>query len=263
MSIRKVLEDLLSGRLSVEEAERKLKLLSLEELAGLGKLDINREARAGAPEAVFGEGKSVEQIFKIAERFLEKRGRCIVTRLSPSKLRALKDRFSASARVEAYPASGVLVIKAEGFELEKTGGRVAVLCAGSSDIPAAEEAEVIAREMGCEVLSFRDVGVAGIHRLLPALEEIVSADVDVAVVAAGMEGALPSVVAGLVDIPVIGLPVSTGYGIHGRGETALFAMLQSCSPGIAVVNIDNGFGAGVVAALIANRAAKFRERSRT
>jgi hypothetical protein len=260
MHIRKVLEELLAGKLSVEEAERRIKLFSLEEISGLSKLDINREARAGAPEAVFGEGKSAEQIIKIVEKFLERKGRCIVTRLNEEKIRALREKFEGRARVEIYPNAKLVVLKAKDFKLEKTGGRVAVLCAGSSDIPAAEEAEVIAREMGCEVFSFRDIGIAGIHRLLPALEKIVNADVDVAVVAAGMEGALPSVVAGLVDIPIIGLPVSTGYGIHGKGETALFAMLQSCSPGIAVVNIDNGFGAGVVAALIANRAAKFRQR---
>ncbi len=252
------MEELLAGKLSVEEAERRIRLFSLEEISGLGKLDINREVRAGAPEAVFGEGKSVEQIIKIAEKFLERKGRCIVTRLNEEKVEAIKGKFEGSNRVEIYPNARLVVIKAEDFKLEKTGGRVAVLCAGSSDIPAAEEAEAIVREMGCDVFSFRDIGIAGIHRLLPALEKIVNADVDVAVVAAGMEGALPSVVAGLVDIPVIGLPVSTGYGIHGKGETALFAMLQSCSPGIAVVNIDNGFGAGVMAALIANRVAKFR-----
>lgn len=258
MHLRKVLEELVAGRLSLEEAESRIKLFSLEEISGLSKLDINREARAGAPEAVLGEGKSAGQIIKIAHKFLEVRGRCIVTRLNEEKIGALREEFEGAARVEVYPDAGLVVLKAGDFKLQKTGGKVAVLCAGSSDIPAAEEAEVIAREMGCDVCSFRDIGVAGIHRLLPALERIVSEDVDVAIVAAGMEGALPSVVAGLVDIPVIGLPVSSGYGIHGRGETALFAMLQSCSPGMAVVNIDNGFGAGIVAALIANRAAKFR-----
>ncbi|NOZ58685.1 MAG: nickel pincer cofactor biosynthesis protein LarB [Euryarchaeota archaeon] len=256
--MRRVLQELLEGKLTLEEAERRIKLFSLEELSPLATLDLNRDLRTGAPEAVFGEGKGAEEIVEIARRFLQRRGRCIITRLSEEKIAKLKEAFSGRARVEVYPAARLVVLKAPDFEAVRTGGRVAVLCAGSSDIPAAEEAEVVAREMGCDVLSFRDIGVAGIHRLLPALKSIIQEDVDVAVVAAGMEGALPSVVAGIVDIPVIGLPVSTGYGIHGRGETALFAMLQSCSPGIAVVNIDNGFGAGVVAALIANRAARFR-----
>jgi hypothetical protein len=258
MHIRRVLQELLEGKLSLEEAERKIKLFAVEELSPLANLDLNRDLRTGAPEAVFGEGKRAEQIVEIAERFLEQRGRCIITRLSQEKMAKLKEAFSGRARVEVHTNAGLVVLKSEDFEVKRTGGRVAVLCAGSSDIPAAEEAEVVAREMGCDVFSFRDIGVAGIHRLLPALKSIIEEDVDVAVVAAGMEGALPSVVAGIVDIPVIGLPVSTGYGIHGRGETALFAMLQSCSPGIAVVNIDNGFGAGVMAALIANRAARFR-----
>jgi hypothetical protein len=113
--------------------------------------------------------------------------------------------------------------------------------------------------MGCRVYTFYDVGVAGIHRLIPAIEEIIREDIDAVIVAAGMEGTLPSVVAGLVDVPVIGLPISTGYGVGGRGEAALLAMLQSCSPGLATVNVDNGFGAGVVASIIANRVAKFRK----
>ncbi len=261
MHIRRVLQELLAGKLTLEEAERRIKLFSLDELSPFAALDLNRDLRTGAPEAVFGEGKSAGQIIEIAERFLNQRGRCIVTRLTEEKIEALREKFEGAAEVDVYPSARLVVLRRRNFRIESTGGRVAVLCAGSSDIPAAEEAEVIAREMGCSVLSFRDIGVAGIHRLLPALKRVVAEDVDVAIVAAGMEGALPSVVAGLVDIPVIGLPVSTGYGIHGRGETALFAMLQSCSPGIAVVNIDNGFGAGVVAALIANRAAKFREVS--
>ncbi|MDP9351573.1 MAG: nickel pincer cofactor biosynthesis protein LarB, partial [Chloroflexota bacterium] len=139
-----------------------------------------------------------------------------------------------------------------------SGGRVGVLSAGSSDIPYAEEASVVAMQMGCTVRHIYDVGVAGLHRLFPPLRGLLQEGVDVIVVAAGMDGALPAVVSGLVDVPVIGLPTSTGYGAGGAGLAALLTMLQSCSPGLAVVNIDNGVGAGAMAALIANRAATGR-----
>ncbi len=258
MHLRKLLEELLEGRLSIEEAERRLRLLSYEELRHT-LLDVSREERAGAPEAVLAEHKSTSALVEIAERLLESRGRCILTRLREEQLEVLEKRFSPHVRVEAHPEAKMMILRKPGFVLHETGGRVAVLCAGTSDIPVAKEAELIAREMGCRVWFFPDVGIAGLHRLMPVMEKLAEADVDVVVVAAGMEGALPGVVAGLVDVPVVGLPVSTGYGMHGRGETALFAMLQSCSPGIAVVNIDNGFGAGVLAGLIANRAAKFRK----
>ena len=254
--LRKILEDFKRGAISIDEAEKKIKLFELSRVADFGLLDLARDNRAGVPEVVFGEGKSREQIVKIAEEMLSRTGRCIITRLSQEATSELSERFKGY-RVETYQEAGMVVIKSKDFRLSQ-GGKVAVLSAGTSDIRVAKEAEVIAREMGCRVYTYYDIGVAGIHRLFPAIKYIVEKDVDVAVVAAGMEGALPSVVAGLLDIPVIGLPVSTGYGIKGRGKAALYAMLQSCSPGIAVVNIDNGFGAGVLAGIIANRVQKFR-----
>lgn len=152
------------------------------------------------------------------------------------------------------------MLKRSGFKTLKTGGRIGILTAGTSDIRVAEEARVMAEEMGCTVTMENDVGVAGIHRVFPAVKRMLEADVDVVIVAAGREGALPTVVAGLIDLPIIGLPVSTGYGAGGRGEAALNAMLQACSLGIAVVNIDSGVAAGAVASLIANRVAKSRKR---
>jgi len=141
-----------------------------------------------------------------------------------------------------------------------TGGRLGVVTAGSSDIPYAEEAMLVARHMGCRVSEVYDVGVAGLHRLFPPLRGLLDEGVDAIVVVAGMDGALPSVVAGLVNVPVIGLPTSTGYGAGGGGIAALLSMLQTCSPGLAVVNIDNGIGAGSMAALIANNAAQARRK---
>jgi NCAIR mutase (PurE)-related protein len=153
----------------------------------------------------------------------------------------------------------MVVLKRPSFAPPPSGGRVAVLTAGTSDVPYAEEAEVIATEMGCEVFSAYDVGVAGIHRLAEPLQAIRKRRADVVVVAAGMDGALPSVVSGLVDVPVIGLPTPIGYGLGGGGVAALLTMLQTCSPGLTVVNIGNGIGAGATAALIANRVAAARK----
>jgi NCAIR mutase (PurE)-related protein len=152
----------------------------------------------------------------------------------------------------------LVVIGKDLAEPAPTGGRIGVISAGTSDVPFAREAAIIAREMGCTVTTVTDVGVAGLHRLVAPLRDLMKQDPDVLIVAAGMDGALPSVIAGLVNVPVIGLPVSTGYGLGGDGTAALYTMLQSCAPGLTVVNIDNGVGAGSTAALIANRAAKAR-----
>jgi hypothetical protein len=155
----------------------------------------------------------------------------------------------------------MIVIKKKSFEVKRSGGKVGILTAGTSDISVAEEAKVVAEEMGCEVITAYDVGVAGIHRLFSPLKEMIGTDVDVVIVVAGREGALPSVVAGLVDVPVIAVPTSVGYGLGERGVSALMAMLQACSLGIAVVNIDGGVAAGAAAALIANRVAKFKKNA--
>ena len=155
------------------------------------------------------------------------------------------------------------VIKRPDFLIPASGGRVGIVTAGTSDAPFAEQAQVLAREMGCETSIVYDVGVAGLHRLVQPLHRMLQDAVDVIIVAAGMDGALPSVIAGLVDVPVIGLPTSTGYGLGGRGLSALLAMLQTCVPGLTVVNIDNGVGAGASAAMIANRAATARHGTQT
>jgi pyridinium-3,5-biscarboxylic acid mononucleotide synthase len=151
-----------------------------------------------------------------------------------------------------------VVISKHDYILHRTGGQVGVISAGTSDIPVAQEAALIAEEMGCEVTCIYDVGVAGLHRLLDPLRNLLSKEVDAIIVAAGMDGALPSVVAGLVPVPVIGLPTSIGYGMGGKGVAALLSMLQTCAPGLSVVNIDNGVGAGITAAMIANRVARAR-----
>ncbi len=219
--------------------------------------DPEREQRKGVPEVVFGETKEVSQVIAMAQRLLESTGRTIISRVRPEAIAAIQEVFQSST-IRLYEASRMVVLSRPDYVRRSTGGRVGIISAGTSDIPVAEEAGVMAEEMGCKVTCIYDVGVAGLHRLMQPLRELLESGVDVIVVAAGMDGALPSVVAGLVPVPVIGLPTSVGYGIGGKGVAALLSMLQTCAPGLAVVNIDNGIGAGSTAALIANRVAQAR-----
>ncbi len=221
-------------------------------------VDPDRELRTGIPEIVLAEGKTHDQLLASVTLLLERRGRVLVSRLEDHQRDALLAAFP-NLQTRRTASGRTLVLWREGSVPEPTGGRVGILTAGASDRPAAEEAQFVAEELGCTVRVVHDVGVAGLHRLVPALEElIVGWDADVLIVAAGMDGVLPSVVAGLVDVPVIGLPTPIGYGFGGSGRAALQSMLQSCAPGLVVVNIDNGVGAGAAAAKIANRCAAVR-----
>jgi NCAIR mutase (PurE)-related protein len=212
-------------------------------------LDLEREARTGIPEVILAEGKRKEHLVEIVKRMLETKGRAIITRISKGNMEIL--RFPGYDRQD-HPEAGIMVLKRKGYRTKVHGGTVAIITAGTSDFAVGEEARVVAEELGCKVESFHDVGVAGVHRLFDTLEDLDLSSIDVFIVIAGREGALPTLVSGLVDAPVIGVPVSTGYGKGGKGEAALMAMLQSCSP-LVVVNIDAGFVAGVVAARIANK----------
>jgi pyridinium-3,5-biscarboxylic acid mononucleotide synthase len=220
--------------------------------------DTGRERRKGTPEIIFGETKETSQIIAMAQGLLMGTGRAIISRLCLEAVSPIQSAFQEYT-VRIREAARAMVIYSPTFTRVRTGGHVGVISAGTSDIPVAEEAALIAEEMGCRVTCIYDVGVAGLHRLLRPLRDILADNVDVIIVAAGMDGALPSVVAGLVPVPVIGLPTSIGYGLGGKGVAALLSMLQTCAPGISVVNIDNGVGAGITAALIANRVAHARE----
>ncbi len=257
-SLREVLEKVAKNEISPAEAEKLLKLLAIDELGCLAKLDDNRELRKGIPEIILAEGKSASDVAEISNRMLAKNGRVVVSRCTKEHIQAIKEMPSSDVLFEINDKARMVVIKKKSFVTNSGGGKIGILTAGTSDIPVAEEAKVIAEEMGCSVFSTYDVGVAGIHRLLEPLKELLSNDVDVIVVVAGREGALASVVAGLVDVPVIAVPTSNSYGFGEKGVSALMAMLQSCSLGLAVVNIDAGVAAGAMATLIANRAAKFR-----
>lgn len=243
----KVLEQLLSavknGHLSVAEAVERLRTLPFEDL-GFARVDHHRQLRQGFPEVVFAEGKSLEQIRGILQALTARADHILVTRLSADKAAALGPEFP---QAQYHPNSRVLTLS-RGEIPDRGRGVIVVLSAGTSDIPVAEEALLTARLLGHRVEPVYDVGVAGLHRLLAHQELLAQATVFVVV--AGMEGALPSVVGGLVDRPVIAVPTSVGYGASFGGLAALLAMLNSCATGIAVVNIDNGFGAGFLAALI-------------
>jgi NCAIR mutase (PurE)-related protein len=220
--------------------------------------DTGREQRKGIPEVIFGETKSVTQMIAMAHGLLSASGRAIISRVRPEAISPLQAAFQEYTICVHESARAVVIYKPD-FIGRPTGGHVGVISAGTSDIPAAEEAALVAKEMGCRVTCIYDVGVAGLHRLIEPLRDMLSNDVDAIIVAAGMDGALPSVVAGIVPVPVIGLPTSIGYGFGGNGIAALLSMLQTCAPGLTVVNIDNGVGAGITAALIANRVAQARE----
>lgn len=259
MELCDTLKKLKNNEISVEEAERQLRITNFEILSNIARVDIHRAKRTGIPEAVIADCKTSEEVASIARVQLKNEGRAVVTRVCDENYAALKSLAEETgSKIRLEKRARIVII---GEPAPGTGGNVGVISAGTADIPVAEEAKVIAEEMGCSVTTIYDVGAAGIHRLFPELTRLVEADVDAIVVAAGREGTLPTIVSGLVDAPVIGVPVSTGYGAGGRGEAALLSMLQSCSV-LAVVNIDAGFVAGAFAARIANLAAKHRAGER-
>ncbi len=241
-ALRRLLGRVRDGKVSVPEAMERLRHGPVADL-GFAVLDMHRALRRGFPEVIYGAGKTIEQIEAIVGRLHEAGQTVLVTRVGPEVHRALAPRFP---RLEHHAAAHALVLPAGRRRPGRPG--IVVMSAGTSDLSVAEEAALTATVMGHDVKRVYDVGVAGLHRLMAHREAMLGARV--IVVVAGMEGALPSVVAGLGDCPVIGVPTSTGYGTGAGGWAALMAMLNSCASGVAVVNIDNGFGAGCLAALI-------------
>jgi NCAIR mutase (PurE)-related protein len=241
--IREILASVASGKVGADAAFVALKDLPFEDL-GFAKLDSHRTMRRGIPEVVFGENKTVAQIAAIGARVVKTGNNLIITRLAADKARALKRKMS---RLKYLPDPRIATVMVE--PTKPTGhGSIMVISAGTSDIPVAEEAAICAELFGNRVSRLYDVGVAGLHRLTSNLESIKAASV--LIVVAGMEGALPSVVAGLLDKPVVAVPTSVGYGTAFGGIAALLGMLNTCSSGVTVVNIDNGFGAALAATLI-------------
>lgn len=260
LDLQVILERVAAGDLRVAEALRLLPLLQVARLEEFARLDLGRHSRKGVPEVIYAAGKTDEVLHAIVLAFLREHGLALASRVAPERAEALRSACVESAApaditVQYDSAARLFEVWDADYRAPEGGGCVGILTAGTSDVGVAEEAASVARHMGCRVLRGYDAGVAGVHRLLEPLTEMVEAGADAFVVVAGMEGALPSLVAGLVGVPVIGVPKSGGYGVAGDGTAALYSMLQSCSPGLVVVNVDNGVGAGAAAALIARGAA--------
>jgi NCAIR mutase (PurE)-related protein len=240
--LKKLFQEVKRGKLSPDEAVQKLRHLPFEDL-GFAKVDHHRAVRVGMPEVIFSLGKTASQVATIFERLASKKTNVLATRASLQQYEEVRVRLP---KAEYVPLARCITLRQDRKKYGK--GKIVVVSAGTSDIPVAEEALVTAEIMGNEVDHVYDVGVAGIHRLLANREAITSARV--VIVCAGMEGALPSVVGGLVGVPVIAVPTSVGYGASFDGLAALLGMLNSCASNVSVVNIDNGFGAGYVASMI-------------
>ncbi len=262
MEIQEILESLEKGKISIGTAKKLLSLYSIEKIEGIAKIDINRRKRRGIPEVIFAETKSLDEIKKILKAVLEKTNSVVVSRIKKedySKIISFCKRLKIKIKTGKNSSSLLLFKK----QIKFHGGTVGIITAGTSDIGVAEEARLMCEAMNCKCITTYDVGVAGIQRIFPKLKEMIENEVDCIIVAAGMEGALPTLVASLVDIPVIGLPTSVGYGYGEKGIAALASMLQSCSLGLSVVNIDNGIAAGAIASNIANRAVSKSKKSKS
>jgi NCAIR mutase (PurE)-related protein len=242
-NIRELLDRISRGEVSVDEGIEKLKDLPYEDI-GVAHIDHHRSLRRGLPEVIFGEGKNVSEILSIMDKISKQGENIIVTRLDLNKANDISEKYPKS---NYHERSRILTLMDHPIK-SRGRGTILVISAGTSDIPVAEEAALTARFMGNEVETIYDLGVAGLHRLLGHRDQLRKASI--LIVVAGMEGALPSVVGGLVDKPVVAVPTSVGYGASFQGITALLGMLNSCASGVTVVNIDNGFGAGYAASLI-------------
>jgi NCAIR mutase (PurE)-related protein len=252
LEIQEILDLLKKGKISDSTAKKMLSLYSIEKIEGIANIDINRRKRRGIPEVIFAETKTIDEIKKILKTTLDKTNSVMVSRIKTedySKIISFCKRLKIKIK-EGKKSSSLLLFKKP---IKFHGGKVGIITAGTSDIGVAEEARLMCEAMNCKCITSYDVGVAGIQRIFPMLKEMIEKEVDCVIVAAGMEGALATLVSSMVDIPVIGLPTSVGYGYGEKGIAALASMLQSCSLGLSVVNIDNGIAAGAIAANIANR----------
>jgi len=252
MNISDVLDSVKNGKISVKEAKKQLSLYSIEKIENFAKIDLGRETRKGIPEVVFAERKENSEVKKIIKNVLKKTNSIVISRIPKKNFQDIcnyckKNDFKVST---GQNCTTILVYKKP---LKKTNGKIGIITAGTSDIGIAEESRLMCESMNCNCITSYDVGIAGLHRIFPVLKEFVKSDVDAIIVVAGMEGALASVVSSTVNVPIIGVPTSVGYGYGEKGVAALASMLQSCSLGLTVVNIDNGIGAGAAAAKIVNQ----------
>ena len=257
MDLRTILDRFANGSLSLSDVEKEISIHAIEKIGDIAKLDVHRELRKGMPEIIFAENKEYKDIIRIALAAIRRNGQVVVSRIRKKELARVSSALKKNGMVvEAGRNSTTLLASDRSFGRKMTGAKIGIMAAGTSDIGVAEEARLVAKAMGCEAIASYDIGIAGMHRIFPALKEIAEQSAGAIVVVAGMEGALASVVASVVDVPVVGVPTSVGYGFGANGIAALASMLQSCTLGLAVVNIDNGVGAGAYAASIARRMTK-------
>jgi len=252
LNLDEILESLRVRKISTSQAKKLLSLYSIEKIEDFAKIDIGRKQRRGIPEVIFGENKELVELKKIIKKVIKKSNSILISRIRKEhylKIVSFAKKNKLQIMVGKKTTSVLLYKK----KIKKTGGKVGIISAGTSDIGVAEEARLMCQSMNCECYCSYDVGVAGLHRIFPFIKELVKKEVDSIIVVAGMEGALATIVSSLVEIPVIGVPTSVGYGYGEKGIAALASMLQSCALGLSVVNIDNGIGGGAIAANIANR----------
>ena len=255
MDLHTILDEFANGNLSLSEVQKEISIHAIEKIGDIAKLDVGREMRRGGmPEIIFSESKEYRDIIKIASAIVRRNRQVVVSRIKKNELSRVAGALRRKGlNVEIGRNSTTLFASEKSFTCKMTGAKIGIMSAGTSDIGVAEEARIVSKAMGCEAITSYDVGIAGMHRLFPALKGMFKQEIGAIVVVAGMEGALASIVASMVDIPVVGVPTSIGYGFGANGVGALASMLQSCTLGLAVVNIDNGIGAGAYAASIANR----------
>lgn len=254
MDLHTILDRFANGSLSLSDVEKEISIHAIEKIGDIAKLDVGREMRRGMPEIIFAENKEYKDVIRIALAAIRRNGQTVVSRIRKNELSKVAGALKKKGMmIEVGRNSTTLLAADKSFGRKVTGAKIGIMAAGTSDIGVAEEARLVAKAMGCDTIVSYDIGIAGMHRLFPALKEMTAQNVGAIVVVAGMEGALASVVASIVDIPVVGVPTSIGYGFGANGIAALASMLQSCTLGLAVVNIDNGVGAGAYAASIAKR----------
>ena len=252
MNIEQIFQSLQDGKISPSKAKKLLSLYSIEKIDNIAQIDTGRRNRKGIPEVVLAERKELPDLKKIIKKTLTKNNEVLISRIKQKDYTKILE-FAKKNKYKIKNGKNTTALLIYKNKIKKLGGKIGIIAAGTSDIGVGEEARLVCESMNCDCLSSYDVGIAGLHRIFPVLKQFIESEVDVIIVVAGMEGALASIVSSIADVPVIGVPTSIGYGYGEKGVAALASMLQSCSLGLTVVNIDNGVGAGAAAANIANR----------
>jgi len=255
LDLTEILETLSKGKISVADAQKLLSLYSIEKIEEFAKIDTGRKIRNGVPEVILAEKKQISEIKKIIVKVLTKTDLVLVSRIQKNHFEKII-QYCKNNKLKIKKGKNTRTLLIHQKIIKKTGGKIGIITAGTSDISVAEEARLMCEAMNCECITSYDIGIAGLHRTFPILKEFIKSEVNIIIVVAGMEGALASIVSSTVNVPVIGVPTSVGYGYGEKGVAALASMLQSCSLGPSVVNIDNGIGAGAVASKIANLISK-------